>query len=61
VAHRFNIEGRQHVHPKDNIQYALGDRHGGHANVKCYLLTSHTGESPVLSYQTKLSCMCHPS
>jgi hypothetical protein len=58
VAHIFELLGAKWVHPKDNVQYSLGDRHGGHADVRCHLLTNAAGESPVVCYQTMLSCQC---
>ncbi|KAF8515753.1 hypothetical protein JB92DRAFT_3114721 [Gautieria morchelliformis] len=56
VAHVFAITCADWVHPKHNLQYSLGDAHGGHKDVKCHLLTNAAGVTPVLCYQTRLSC-----
>ena len=38
VAHRFTIDPTRVLHPKSNIQYSLGDKHGGQENVTCLML-----------------------
>ncbi|KAF8584341.1 hypothetical protein K439DRAFT_1567517 [Ramaria rubella] len=57
IAHRFNTNPLEYVHPKDNLQYSLRDTKGGHKNVNCYLVKSAAcpGE-PVKCSQTKVSC-----
>ncbi|KAF8576274.1 hypothetical protein K439DRAFT_1367727 [Ramaria rubella] len=59
IAHRFSIDLKSFfVNPKDNIQYSLGDNHGGRANVTCHLLHDTETQSPVLCHQLKTSCHC---
>ncbi|KAF9003543.1 hypothetical protein BDQ17DRAFT_1425039 [Cyathus striatus] len=41
VGHRFTIDPENFYHPKFNIQYSLGDRHGGVENVYCGELLHH--------------------
>lgn len=40
IAHRFVVDPVNFVHPRSNFQYSLGDEHGGHKNVHCYLLVN---------------------
>ncbi|TDL13756.1 hypothetical protein BD410DRAFT_720612 [Rickenella mellea] len=54
VAHRFKINPREFVHPKVNIQYALGDEHGGRTGVKCHLISDPP--APVLCTKTTYKC-----
>ncbi|KAF8577156.1 hypothetical protein K439DRAFT_1622297 [Ramaria rubella] len=57
IAHIFAISPSQYIHPKDNLQYSLGDSKGGHKNIGCYLLKSRLCPGkPVPYYQTKVSC-----
>ncbi|KAF8493136.1 hypothetical protein JB92DRAFT_2835234 [Gautieria morchelliformis] len=56
VAHRFPIDHSLFIHPKENIQYSLGDAHGSHPDVQFHLLTDDEGGSPVACYQTKTTC-----
>ncbi|KAJ8475498.1 hypothetical protein ONZ45_g15590 [Pleurotus djamor] len=55
IAHRYSVDGKPFVHPKGNIQYSLGDSHGGHDNVGCGLLLDGTGK-PFKCRQLKTSC-----
>ncbi|KAF8584552.1 hypothetical protein K439DRAFT_1616642 [Ramaria rubella] len=46
------------VNPTENIQYSLGDSHGGHANIMCRLLYDTEYQAPVSCYHLKTSCCC---
>ncbi|KAF8580241.1 hypothetical protein K439DRAFT_1357540 [Ramaria rubella] len=57
IAHCFCIDlNSPFVNPMENIQYSLGDSHGGHANVMCHLLRDTESQEPVSCYQLKTSC-----
>lgn len=55
VAHRFLVDPANFYHPKADFQYSLGDKHGGHKNVHCYLLRDKNGDA-VLCDQVQTSC-----
>ena len=55
IAHRFTVDPQYLIHPKDNIQYSLGDSRGSRPNVNCLLFTHAFGQ-PVLCYVSKISC-----
>ncbi|KAF8525595.1 hypothetical protein BU17DRAFT_41669, partial [Hysterangium stoloniferum] len=56
VAHHFHINPKNFIHPKENIQYSLGDVHGSHENVTCYLLRDIHTKEPVSCKQLKTRC-----
>ncbi|KAF8587723.1 hypothetical protein K439DRAFT_1614149 [Ramaria rubella] len=57
IAHRFAVNLNQtFVNPKDNVQYSLGDSHGGHTNFTCHLLHDTGTQEAVPCYQLKISC-----
>ncbi|KAF8978202.1 hypothetical protein BDQ17DRAFT_1338867 [Cyathus striatus] len=57
VGHRFTIDPNNFYHPKFNIQYSFGDRHGGVDNVYCgeLLLHAELGK-PVLCNKLYTTC-----
>ncbi|KAF5382081.1 hypothetical protein D9615_004312 [Tricholomella constricta] len=55
VAHRFVVDPTNFVHPKFNIQYSLGDGHGGHSDVFCGLLVNRDG-TRAYSKHLRTSC-----
>ena len=57
VAHRFAVHPNGDLHPKDNIQYSLGDTRGQRKNVNCLVFSTAFGQ-PILSHLAKLSCKC---
>ncbi|KAF8480676.1 hypothetical protein JB92DRAFT_2837564 [Gautieria morchelliformis] len=56
VTHWFPIDWSLFIHPKENIQYSLGDAHGSHRDVQCHLLTDDEGGSPMACYKMKTTC-----
>lgn len=55
VAHKFSVDPNSEFHPKQNIQYSLGDGHGGHPNVYCgTILTGKIG-TPALCNNLRTS------
>ncbi|KIJ27755.1 hypothetical protein M422DRAFT_271044 [Sphaerobolus stellatus SS14] len=57
VAHRFRVDitDPYYVHPKDNIQYSLGNKHGAKSNVGCYLLRDEN-HHPVPCHHLRIKC-----
>ncbi|KAJ7728102.1 hypothetical protein B0H16DRAFT_1331143 [Mycena metata] len=56
IAHRFSVDPAGFSHPKDNIQYSLGDSHGGEPYMHCGgLLTNFNGDQASCFHQ-KLTC-----
>ncbi|KII88254.1 hypothetical protein PLICRDRAFT_29844 [Plicaturopsis crispa FD-325 SS-3] len=55
VAHRFAIDPLRVYHPKFNLQYSLGDKHGGRKNVLCQLLLDKSGNA-ALCDNLKTTC-----
>lgn len=55
IAHRFAVDPKDFTNPKANMQYSLGDDHGGRKEAQCYLLTSQNGE-PVPCSHLRTSC-----
>ena len=57
VAHRFAVDilVDDYIEPQLNIQYYLGEGHGGHSNIRCYLLQDL---SDVPLYCRKLTYCC---
>ncbi|KAF9012078.1 hypothetical protein BDQ17DRAFT_1504500 [Cyathus striatus] len=57
VGHRFTIDPNNFYHPKFNIQYLFGNRHGGVDNVYCgeLLLHAELGK-PVLCNKLYITC-----
>ncbi|KAF8811810.1 hypothetical protein BYT27DRAFT_7240198 [Phlegmacium glaucopus] len=54
IAHRFTIDPNNFIHPKANIQYSLGDSHGGISDVFCHLLKDKDGNSvPTMNLKTQ--------
>ncbi|KAI0054384.1 hypothetical protein BV25DRAFT_1949705 [Artomyces pyxidatus] len=56
VAHRFRIDPSAFQDPKDNIQYSLGDGHGGHKARQCYFLRSSSTGKPVPCKHLRTTC-----
>ena len=57
VAHRFTIDPSDFVHPRDNIQFSIGDKHGGRNNVLCLLLRNAITNEPVICKKRTYTCM----
>lgn len=55
VAHRFLVDPHNLVHPRKNIQYSLGDEHGG-KDVICYLLHDTTSGQPLKCRKLTYKC-----
>ncbi|KAF7969562.1 hypothetical protein HWV62_26919 [Athelia sp. TMB] len=55
VAHRFQVDPVKFRHPKADFQYSLGDKHGGHKDVHCFLLWDTNGND-VLCDHVQTSC-----
>lgn len=63
IAHRFAVDPHNFLNPKENLQYSLGDEHGGHKAAQCFLLADRNGK-PVLCSHLHTSCesykiICH--
>ena len=56
VAHRFMIEPSDFIHPRDNIQYSMGDKHGGRNDVLCFLLRNSVTNEPLLCKKRTYAC-----
>ena len=56
VAHQFTINPTRMLHPKNNIQFSLGDRHGGQDNVTCLLLLDSLSGNPIICKKRTYSC-----
>ncbi|KAK7001956.1 hypothetical protein R3P38DRAFT_3326837 [Favolaschia claudopus] len=56
VAHVFAVDPTSEFHPKLNIQYSLGDNHGGRPYVKCGLILSGRDGEPVSCNNLKIAC-----
>ena len=62
VAHRFTIDPSDYIHPRDNIQFSMGDKHGGRNDVLCLLLKNSITNEPILCKKRTYSCttLFHP-
>ncbi|KAF8184741.1 hypothetical protein BJ912DRAFT_852992, partial [Pholiota molesta] len=56
VGHRFAIDPQDFINPRFNIQFSLGDSHGGHSNVPCRLLIEKTTGKAAICKNTKYGC-----
>ena len=56
IAHRFTIDPSKWINPKSNIQYSLGDKHGGRDNVTCYLLRDSVTGEPIKCKKRSYGC-----
>ncbi|KAF8187531.1 hypothetical protein BJ912DRAFT_926768 [Pholiota molesta] len=57
VGHRFAIDPQQDfINPHLNIQFSLGDGHGGQSNIPCRLLVDETTGKAAICKNTKYGC-----
>ncbi|KAJ7493180.1 hypothetical protein B0H11DRAFT_2277283 [Mycena galericulata] len=56
VAHRFAVDPASDFHPKLNIQYSLGDNHGGRRSVNCGPILSGQDGKPASCNNLKIAC-----
>ncbi|KAJ7065891.1 hypothetical protein B0H15DRAFT_807690 [Mycena belliarum] len=56
IAHKFAVDPASEFHPKLNIQYSLGDNHGGRPYVTCGTLLSGRDGMPASCNNLKIAC-----
>ena len=56
IAHQFKIDPSKFVHPRENIQFSLGDNHGGRNDVSCYLLKNSVTNKPISCKKRTYTC-----
>ncbi|KAJ7219839.1 hypothetical protein C8J57DRAFT_1095131 [Mycena rebaudengoi] len=57
IAHKFAVDPACNFHPKLNIQYSLGDNHGGRPYVTCGPLLSGRDGKPASCNNLKIACI----